>query len=173
MKNAILIGPMGSGKSTIGKLLASRFSLKFVDMDDAIVERVEKSIPEIFEEDGEAAFRALECEVLKALISNTEAKVIATGGGVVLAEANRELLMSCGHVIWLDAPPEMLAIRTSNDPNRPLLKGVDPLEKARELDLQRRPYYASCSDLRIDTSEMSVEEAVEAIDRFLSLYADE
>jgi len=169
----VLIGPMGAGKSTIGKPLASRLRLPFIDLDEAIVKRAGKPIPQIFEEDGESAFRSLESEMVAALLNGPEPKIIATGGGAVLRESNRQWMKAAGPVIWLDALPEVLAKRTANDPNRPLLKGDDPLQKARELDMQRRPLYEACSDFRVDTASMSVEEAVEAIGHFLSEYGDE
>lgn len=173
MQKIILIGSMGSGKSTIGRLIAARLRISFVDLDEAIVDRAGKPIPQIFEEDGECIFRALEGEVLEAITTDSELKIIATGGGAVLRAPNRERMKSAGHIIWLDAPPEILAERTASDPNRPLLKGVDPLQKARELDMQRRQIYESCADFRVDTSILSVNEAVEEIAAFLSECADD
>ena len=164
---------MGSGKSTIGRLLAARFRMSFVDLDEMIIAQAGKSIPRIFEEDGECIFRALEGEALETLTSDSESKVIATGGGAVLSAPNRERMKGAGHIIWLDAPPEVLAERTASDPNRPLLKGVNPLQKARELDMQRRSIYEACADFRVDTSILSVDEAVEEIAGFLSECADE
>ncbi len=168
---------MGSGKSTIGRQLVEQFAARirmvFVDLDEVIVDKAGKSISRIFEEDGECVFRALESEGLEMLTADSESKVIATGGGTVLSAPNRERMKKAGPVIWLDASPEVLAARTANDPNRPLLKGVDPLQKARELDRQRRPVYKACADFRVDTSLLSVDEAVEEIAGFLSEYADE
>lgn len=173
MQKIILIGSMGSGKSTIGRLLAARLRMLFVDLDEAIVKRAGKIIPQIFEEDGECIFRALESEALEVITTDSKLKIIATGGGAVLSAPNRERMKSAGHIIWLNAPPEVLTERTVNDPNRPLLKGVDPLQKARELDMQRRPIYEACADFRVDTSIMSVDEAVEEIAGFLADCADD
>ncbi len=159
----ILIGPMGAGKSTIGRLLAARLGFDFVDMDERIVEKAGKSIPRIFEEDGECVFRALEGEVLQALCTAHEKQVLATGGGAILSAPNRERIKHAGVVIWLDAPPELLAKRMIGDKNRPLLKGVDVLSKAKELDRQRRKHYEACANFRVDTSKLSAKQAVEEI----------
>ncbi len=160
-KTVALIGPMGAGKSTVGKRLAKRLSLPFIDLDQMIVERAGKSIPRIFAEDGECVFRAWEGECLQQAIAAPTC-VLATGGGVVMREPNRERLAQC-LVIWLDASPEVLAKRTAGDENRPLLQGTDPLRRARELDRQRRPYYRRCANLRIATDHCGVDETVEQI----------
>ncbi|MDQ6990966.1 MAG: shikimate kinase [Mariprofundaceae bacterium] len=159
----ILIGSMGAGKSTIGRRLAARLSVSCVDLDAVIVEHAGCSIPEIFEEQGEAAFRALESEYLKTLCQDGNNKVLATGGGAVLSEANRHVMQQSGFVIWLDARPEILARRIAGDGNRPLLKGVEPLQRARELDAQRRPLYKACADLRIDTAKCRVPQTIRTI----------
>lgn len=164
---AILVGLMGSGKSTIGKLLASRLSLNFVDLDKVVVAQQGKSIPQIFEQDGEAVFRAFESQALKEAL-NVQDSVIATGGGVILSEYNRELMKQAGQVIWLDARPEVLAARITGDSNRPLLHDVDPLEKMKALTSERNPLYAGIADLRIDTGLMNTKEAVDTIADFMS-----
>jgi len=163
----ILIGSMGAGKSTIGWLLAARLGLNCVDLDVVIVERAGKTIPRIFEEDGECVFRALEAEALQLLCTDGVARVLATGGGVVMSAPNRERMKQAGKVIWLDAPPEVLAKRIAGDSNRPLLNGVDVLVKAKELDNQRRKYYEMSADFRVDTSQMSAAQAVGAIMAFV------
>ena len=162
----ILVGSMGAGKSTIGRLLAARLGLHYVDLDAVIIEKAGKVIPRIFEEDGECVFRALEAESLQVSCLDGAAKVLATGGGVIMSAPNRERMKQAGDVIWLDAPPEVLAKRIAGDKNRPLLKGVDVLAKAKELDRQRRKYYEMSADFRIDTSLMSAQQAVEAIVAF-------
>jgi len=163
----ILIGSMGAGKSTIGRLLAARLGLDCVDLDAVIVEKADKNIPRIFEEDGECVFRALEAESLQLLCADGIDKVLATGGGAVMSAPNRERMKQAGKVIWLDAPPEVLAKRIAGDSNRPLLKGVDVLAKAKQLDDQRRKYYEMSSDFRVDTSVMSASKAVDAIIAFI------
>jgi len=162
----LLIGPMGSGKSTVGRLLAARLVLPCVDLDEAIVEASGKSIPVLFSEEGEAAFRDREAAMLQKLCGDGQGKVIATGGGVVLRAENRALLQNIGYVIWLDAPPEVLASRTRGDANRPLLHNVDPLMKAKALDSERRPYYAACADFHVQTSCMGVQQTVDTIVAF-------
>lgn len=162
-----VVGLMGSGKSTIGKLLASRLSLSFVDLDEMIVQAQGKSIPQIFEQDGEAVFRALESQALEEALKFQDS-VIATGGGVILSEHNRERMKDAGQVIWLDASPKTLAARITGDSNRPLLHDVDPLEKMIALTSERNPLYEQVADLKIDTSILSDKEAVDKIAAFLS-----
>ena len=163
----VFIGLMGSGKSTIGKLLASRLSLSFVDLDEMIVQQQGKSIPKIFEQDGEKVFRALESQALEEAL-NVQGSAIATGGGVILSEHNRELMKQAGRVIWLDASPEVLAVRITGDSNRPLLHDVDPLDKMKVLTAERNPLYAAIADLRINTGAMNTKEAVDTITDFMS-----
>ncbi|MDQ7003876.1 MAG: shikimate kinase [Ghiorsea sp.] len=164
----VLVGLMGSGKSTVGKLLASRLSLSFVDLDERIVAKQGKSIPQIFEQDGEAAFRAMESQTLEEALQAQDS-IVATGGGAILSEHNRELMQQAGQVIWLDASPTELASRISGDGNRPLLNGADPLFKMITLATQRNPLYAEAADLRIDTGSMNTKEAVDTIADFLSV----
>jgi len=159
----ILIGSMGAGKSTIGRRLAARLHIPCVDLDAVIVEKAGKSIPCIFDADGEDAFRELESQCLNDAWTDVTPKIIATGGGIVLAASNRKLLQQSGFVIWLDANPDVLARRIGGDANRPLLNGVDPLQRARELDVERRPLYKSCADLCIDTAKLRVPQAIHVI----------
>jgi len=163
IQSIILIGSMGSGKSTIGRRLAARLSLPCVDLDQVIVELAGKSIPKIFEEEGEDLFRALESRCLKDLCCDGVDRVLATGGGAVLAESNRAIIQQSGFVVWLDASAETLARRIRGDSNRPLLHGVNPLQRAKELDAQRRPLYKNCADLRIDTAVLRVPQSVKVI----------
>ena len=164
----VLVGLMGSGKSILGKQLASRLSLELVDLDDSIVAQVGKTIPEIFKDEGEEAFRAWESKVLAEALAQDNEQIIATGGGAVLSAENRVLMKQGGHVIWLDASPEVLAQRIAGDTNRPLLDDVDPLFKMISLATQRNPLYAEVADLRVDTEKLSDKEAVAKIINFLS-----
>jgi len=166
--NIILVGLMGSGKSILGKQLASRLSLKLVDLDDEIVAQAGKTIPEVFKDEGEQAFRALESKLLAEALVQGEKHIIATGGGAILSAENRALMKQHGRVIWLDASPTVLAERIAGDTNRPLLDDVDPLFKMISLAMQRNPLYAEVADLRVDTEKLSDEEAVAKIIHFLS-----
>jgi len=162
-----LTGPMGAGKSTIGVPLSERLKRPFFDMDRMIVEKTGRSIPEIFANDGECNFRALEGQMLAELCADKEPAVIATGGGVVISAPNRKRMQDSGHVIWLDVPPEVAAERISGDANRPLLLGVDALQKAKELDHKRRNHYASIAEYQVRTDQLEPEAAVEGILEFL------
>jgi shikimate kinase len=165
----ILVGPMGAGKTTIGRLLAARFALDFIDLDEAIVKRAGKSIPDIFAQQGECLFRALEGEMLAIYCRDaSENRLLSTGGGAVLLAANRERMRHCGPVIWLHAEPEVTAARIAGDSNRPLLRDVDALARARELAVLRTPFYEAIADMKVDTGQRSEQEAVDDICAFLS-----
>ncbi|NUN66190.1 shikimate kinase [Pseudanabaena biceps] len=139
--NIFLIGMMGAGKSTVGKLLAQKLSYNFLDTDVLIEQYAGKSIPEIFANDGEDTFRDLEQQVLSQVSSYTRL-VVATGGGIVMRSLNWSHLHD-GIVIWIDVPVETLYDRLkSESTNRPLLQTEDPLQKLHDLYTQRRDRYA-------------------------------
>ena len=151
-----LVGMMGAGKSTVGRLLARRLKLRFLDCDDEIERRCGVKVPLIFEIEGEAGFRTRESEVLAELTA-LKGIVLATGGGAVLAADNRRCLAAHGTVIYLRARPEDLYGRVRHDRNRPLLASADPLRRLRELHAERDPLYASVADLVIDTGRQTVQ----------------
>ena len=154
-RNIFLVGMMGAGKTTVGRLLARRLKLRFVDSDQEIESRCGVKIPLIFEIEGEAGFRAREAQVLSELTA-LEGIVLGTGGGAVLAEDNRRRLSTNGTVVYLRARPEDLYERVRHDRNRPLLATADPLGRLRELYAQRDPVYRSIADLTIDTGRQAV-----------------
>ena len=162
----VLIGLMGAGKSRIGKRLACFLQIPLLDLDEMIVAEAGCSIPEIFEKQGEQAFRKLESEMLKRVIA--EKAVIATGGGIVEAPANRKLLKEHPPVIWLKASPEYLARRIDGDSNRPLIAQGDTLKKLQVLAEKRYPLYEECADLVVEREFMKKKEAMRMILRFLA-----
>lgn len=153
----ILTGPMGSGKSSVGRLLAEQLGYRFVDLDALLVEQAGKSINRIFAEEGEAAFRDRETELLASL-AGSERMVLATGGGAVVREQNRRLLHALGLVANLTAGVSELAQRLYQADDRPLLQGEQPLE-ARIADIvtERELFYAD-ADIRIDTTGKTLED---------------
>lgn len=153
--NIFLVGLMGAGKTTVGKLLSKRYHKTFHDSDHEIESRCGVKIPVIFEIEGEAGFRKRE-EIAIAELTALSNVVLATGGGAILSAANRELLKSRGIVIYLRGTPEHLFERTRHDRNRPLLQTSNPLAKLRELYQQRDPLYREVSDVVIDTGRQSV-----------------
>jgi shikimate kinase len=153
--NIFLVGMMGAGKTTVGRVLARRLARRFVDSDEAIEARCGVKIPVIFEIEGEAGFRARERAVIDEL-SLLSGIVLATGGGVVLAEENRRRLSERGTVIYLRAQPADLGRRLRNDRNRPLLMNADPLKRLEELYAQRDPLYSEVADIVVDTGRQKV-----------------
>lgn len=154
--NLYLVGMMGAGKTTVGRLLARRLKLRFVDSDHEIEHRCGVKVPLIFDIEGEAGFRARETQTL-AELTCAEGIVLATGGGTVLAEENRRRLAAGGTVIYLRATPEDLYERVRQDRNRPLLATADPLARLRELYLQRDPLYHEVADVVVDTGRQTVQ----------------
>lgn len=146
--NLYLIGPMGAGKSTVGKRLARTLGLRFVDLDEVIEDEAGSSIPMIFELQGEAAFRARESAAL-ARMTQLDGVVLATGGGSVVAPANREHLSTHGFVLYLEAPIELQLERLSRDTSRPLLRAPDRSQRLRDLAQVRNPIYREVADLVI------------------------
>ncbi len=156
--NIVLIGLMGSGKTTVGRIVTQMIGFQFVDTDHLIVETAGKTIPEIFAEEGEAGFRLRESAALRSLLGKRGC-VIATGGGIITQPRNLPLLRHLGYLVWLDADPERLARRTAMNNNRPLLNGEeDPKAKLERLLNERKPLYKSLADLRIKTAELTPQE---------------
>lgn len=164
----ILIGPMGSGKSTIGRLLSTRLGLPFIDSDREIEARSGADIPWIFDLEGEAGFRDRESAVLAELVTEGE-QVIATGGGAVIRAQNRDLLKGRGRVVYLKTSVEQQLVRTAKDRNRPLLNGTDPEAILRRLAAERRPFYEATAHLTIDTNGQSPRAVVREIIKQLKL----
>lgn len=146
--NLYLIGPMGAGKSTVGRRLARSLGLRFVDLDQVIESESGSSIALLFELQGESAFRERESAAL-AHVSEFEGIVLATGGGSVLAEANRQRLAERGFVLYLEAPIELQLERLARDHSRPLLRAPDRAQRLRDLATQRNPIYRQLADLTI------------------------
>jgi shikimate kinase len=158
--NVVLIGFMGTGKSTVGQLAAQRLGWTFVDSDDWIVERAGKTIPDIFAQEGEAEFRRLETEALAVLLGGVNV-VLATGGGAVLLAGNRQLMLDGGLVVALTAPQAVIVKRVSGDRNRPLLQG-DAERRVADLMEARRGAY-DFAELTIDTAELDPPAVAERI----------
>lgn len=152
--NIFLIGPMGAGKSTIGRHLAELLNKDFRDSDSEIEKRTGAGIPLIFEIEGETGFRARESSILDDLtrLSNT---VLATGGGAVLSEDNRKILRERGVVVYLHAPLETLLQRTRRDRHRPLLQTADRRRTLEDILKAREPVYRQAADMVIETSHRS------------------
>jgi shikimate kinase len=160
--NLILIGFMGTGKSSIGRLVAHRLRFQFVDTDALIVERAGLEISEIFAQHGEAHFRDLETRAIESLASR-ERYVVATGGGAVLREQNRRLLRSLGFVALLTAREKTILDRVGHGNRRPLLHSSNPAEKIAELLAERAPAYEAAAHWTLDTSDITREQASELI----------
>jgi shikimate kinase len=157
-----LVGPMGAGKTTIGRQLATTLHKVFKDSDHEIVRRTGANIPLIFEIEGEEGFRRRESEVIEAL-TREEDLVLATGGGAVLRPENREWLASRGTVVYLYGSIEQLLARTSRDRNRPLLQTSDPRARIEELLATRDPLYRETADMIVYTDDRSVRSVVKEI----------
>ena len=161
--NIALIGFMGAGKTAVGKALAEKLNKKFVEMDSLIEQKAGKSIPEIFQHDGETAFRELEIEVAKE-VSGGENLVIACGGGVVLNKINIDRLKEESIIVYLTVSPRAVLKRISNDAEvRPLLKVENPSSTIKELLRFRKPFYERAADIKVNTSNLDINSVVEQI----------
>jgi shikimate kinase len=157
-----LVGPMGAGKSTIGRQLARCLKLKFIDSDREIEIRTGVDIPLIFELEGESGFRKRERKVIDELTAR-QGTILATGGGAVMDKLNRQRLVSRGQVIYLHTSVEQQLRRTAHDRNRPLLQTADPKQKLQELMALRDPLYREIADWVIETDGCRVRDVVQQI----------
>ena len=166
MKSSIaLIGFMGTGKTAIGKALAEKLGKEFVEMDSLIERKAGKTIPEIFGQYGEVAFRELELEVARE-VSGKRNAVIACGGGIVLNKINIDRLKKECLIVYLAASPGVILKRTSTDDNeRPLLKVADRALAVRELLRFRKPFYELAAEITINTSRLGIDSVAEQIIR--------
>lgn len=153
---------MGAGKTTIGKVLSKKLDKLFIDTDHEIVRRTGVAIPTIFDIEGEDGFRTREHTVLEELVLMNNV-VLATGGGIVLQEANRQLLKSHGVVVYLRAGVQDIWERTRHDRSRPLLQTDNPQEVIKTLYEKRDPLYSECAHISIDTSNQSIHHLVNSI----------
>lgn len=167
--NIILIGLMGAGKTTIGRSLASSMGRTFIDSDHEIQQRTGVDIPLIFEIEGEAGFRKRETEVLRD-VTQLPNIVLATGGGAILREENRELLRKNGTVVYLRVPINELKRRTRFDKNRPLLQTANPQARLVELFNQRDPIYQQTAHIILDSGRQSVRALMQALKIKLQAY---
>jgi shikimate kinase len=164
--NIFLIGPMGVGKTTVGRQLAFYLKREFKDSDHEIEARTGVDIPLIFSVEGEAGFRKRECAIIDTL-SQSNQLVLATGGGAVLNADNRVHLQNRGHVVYLYASVEQLIKRTRNSKNRPLLQTENPAKKLAEIMSERKHLYESIADLSIETGKWTVRNVVNHIGKWL------
>jgi shikimate kinase len=166
-ENIYVIGPMGAGKSTVGRQLARLTEKRFLDCDREIEARTGASISLIFELEGEAGFRKRERRMLEEL-TRLDGVVLATGGGAVLDRASRARLVSRGFVIYLDAPLDVLVKRTAKDRNRPLLDTDDPRGRLEAIVAERDPLYRQVADMIVKTDHRSPRIVAKEIVRRLS-----
>lgn len=164
LKNLILIGFMGTGKSTIGRQLSKTLGYPVIDTDQRIEQDTNTSIADLFSTYGEDHFRTLETELLKELIAEkTHKHIISTGGGIIVREENLALLRELGYVIWLVAQPKTILERTSRNQDRPLLNNDDPEGTIRRLLDIRNPLYQNASHLTLETTDLTFSEITTGI----------
>jgi len=167
-ENIFLVGLMGAGKTSIGRLLAKRLGKTFFDSDQEIERATGVRIPVIFEIEGEAGFREREARMLSELVQGGNI-VLATGGGAVLAPENRKLLAENGVVVYLRAAVPDLWNRTRHDRNRPLLRSGEPLATLERLYAERDPLYREIADIIVDTGDQSLGSLAHKLERRLEL----
>lgn len=161
--HVLLVGMMGSGKTTVGRLLAGRLGRRFFDSDEEVEHATGRTVPEIFASDGEAAFRAEERRALETAVASPAPAVVAVAGGAVLDPRNRALLARAGTVVWLRADPATtLAGRVGDGAGRPLL-GDDPPAALRRLAAERTPLYEDVADVVVDVDGAAPAAVVESV----------
>ena len=166
-RSIVLIGLTGSGKTTVGKRLSKQLSCPFIDTDDVVSETAGLAVRDIFEREGESAFRALESNALQEILADDTPKVVAAAGGVVLAEQNRRSIQEANaHVIWLDADPKSLLKRISIGGHRPLLDN-NPAATLKAMSAERRGLYAELADLRVDANGRDINAIVKLVFEFV------
>ena len=164
MKNIILIGFMGCGKTSVGKRLAESENMEFLDTDEWIEREQQTTISEIFETKGEAAFRNMETECLRQILEYTgKPFVLSVGGGLPIREENRKLLLQIGHVVYLKASPEVIYKRLHNDKTRPLLQGMNPRGRIMDLMNARKNYYEDAAEYIIHVDDREFSDIIEEI----------
>jgi shikimate kinase len=161
-KNIYLIGLMGSGKTTLGKILSKKLDKIFYDSDQVIEEKLGVDVPMIFEYEGEVGFREREKDILQELVGKKNI-VLATGGGIILSKSNRDLLSENGIVIYLKSNQKDLILRMKNDKTRPLLKNGNIEEIIKKLCKEREPLYQEIADFEIMTKNKRIHEVVNEI----------
>ena len=165
--NIILIGPMGSGKTSTGRMLAKEMGYAFADTDEEVTKRTGVSIAYIFDVEGEEGFRKRECLALKECLNDNNT-VLSTGGGIVLSKENRDLLQDRGKVVYLQTSIRFQVKRTASTNNRPLLQNKDPEETLEKLMLTRAPLYEEIADITIMTDNKSLQEMSKEIQRAIN-----
>ncbi|NDK39134.1 shikimate kinase [Pseudoxanthomonas gei] len=165
--NLILVGPMGAGKTSIGRRLAERFGLEFTDVDQVVVERCGATINTIFEHVGEAGFREREKAALGQVLAET-GKLVSTGGGAVLDRDNRLAMQRRGFVVYLRVGVDAQLKRLGRDRSRPLLQRGDREQVLHDLAATREPFYLEVADLMLDTDAMSPGAATTALAQLLA-----
>ena len=169
-RNLILIGFMGSGKTSVGLKLSYRLKMAVEDTDKLIERRAGRSIRDIFASDGESYFRRKETQLLRELTKKKQStRIYSVGGGTPVNPENRPLLKQLGTVIWLRIRPETVYARLEGDVTRPLLQCEDPLGRIRELMDERREAYAACADITVDVDGLEMEKILGRIERELRL----
>jgi len=159
LHNIVLIGFMGSGKSTLGRVLNQKLSYPLIDTDQVIEQQADKSVTDIFASEGEEAFRTMETKLLENMLeTQCNQHIISTGGGMIVRPENRILLRRLGFVVWLSCSAQETLERTSRNNNRPLLQGEDPMAVIRRMLDERSPLYDEAAHLKISTSDLEFDE---------------
>ena len=167
--NILLIGPMGSGKTSVAKLLAKDLDKRFLDTDDEVMKKTGVDIPYIFDMEGEEGFRKRECLALNECLNDNNL-VISTGGGIVLSKENRDLIKARGTVVYLQTSISSQVERTASSNNRPLLQNENPEETLEKLMLTRARLYEEIADITIMTDNKSLQEMSKEIQRAINEY---